>query len=98
MTTTGIVMGQVGAGLAMRTNRRSVFSIGLLSNRFLLWGIAFELGLAAALIYTPGLSSAFHMAPIGGWHWLFLLIWPPLIFGAEELRKALFRRYVWREQ
>jgi magnesium-transporting ATPase (P-type) len=97
MTTAGIVMGQVGAGLAMRTNRRSVFSVGLLSNRFLLAGIAFEVALIAALIYVPGLNDedVFHMAPIGPWHWLFLLIWPPVVFFAEEARKAVFRRYVW---
>ena len=98
MTTTGIVMGQVGAGFAMRTNRDSVFAVGLLSNRFLLWGIAFELSLAAALIYVPGLNRVFHMAPLGPWHWLFLLIWPPLVLGAEEARKAVFRRTVWRER
>ena len=96
MTQTGIVMGQVGAGLAMRTNRRSVFSIGLFSNRLLLVGIAFELTLAVMLIYVPGLNGAFHQSPIGPWHWLFLLLWPPLVLGAEEARKALFRRYVWR--
>jgi magnesium-transporting ATPase (P-type) len=92
MTQTGVVMGQVGAGFAMRTNRRSVFSIGLFSNRFLLAGIAFELLLASALIYVPGLNSAFHQRPIGPWHWLFLLAWPPLIFLAEEGRKAVVRR------
>ena len=47
-------MGQVGAGLAMRTNRRSVFSIGLFSNRFLLAGIAFELVLARRSSTRPG--------------------------------------------
>jgi magnesium-transporting ATPase (P-type) len=98
MTMAGIVMGQVGAGLAMRTNRASVFSVGLLSNRFLLAGIAFEIGLLALLLYTPGLSDAFHTGPIGPWHWLFLLIWPPLILFAEEARKAVFRRLVWRER
>ncbi len=92
MTQTGIVMGQVGAGMAMRTNRRSVFAIGLLSNRFLLAGIAFELALALALIYVPGLNAAFHQRPIGPWHWLFLAAWPPLVFGAEEARKAVLRR------
>jgi magnesium-transporting ATPase (P-type) len=97
MTQTGIVMGQVGAGLAMRTNRRSVFSVGLLSNRFLLAGIAFELTLAVLLIYVPGLNRLFHQAPIGPWHWLFLLIWPPLVLFAEEGRKALFRRVVWTQ-
>jgi P-type Ca2+ transporter type 2C len=92
MTQTGIVMGQVGAGMAMRTNRRSVFAVGLLSNRFLLVGIAFELALAAALVYVPGFNSAFHQRPIGPWHWLFLLVWPPVVFGAEEARKAIVRR------
>jgi magnesium-transporting ATPase (P-type) len=92
MTQTGIVMGQVGAGMAMRTNRRSVFSIGLLSNRLLLAGIAFEVGLAVALIYVPGLNSAFHQGPIGLEHWAFLVLWPPIVFGADEARKAFLRR------
>ena len=92
MTQTGIVMGQVGAGMSMRTNRRSVFSIGLFSNRFLLVAIAFELGLAAALIYVPGLNGAFHQAPIGVPEWLYLVTIPFLLFGAEEARKAVVRR------
>ncbi len=92
MTQTGIVMGQVGAGFAMRTTRRSVVDVGLLSNRFLLVGVAFELVLAAALVYVPGLNAAFHQAPLGPWHWLVLLAWAPLVFLAEEARKAVVRR------
>jgi magnesium-transporting ATPase (P-type) len=92
MTFAGIVAGQVGAGLAMRTNRESVLSVGLLSNRFLLAGIAFEVGLLALVLYLPGLSDAFHTAGIGPWHWLFLLLWPPLVLLAEEARKAAVRR------
>ena len=87
-----VVMAQVGAGLSMRTNRESVFSIGLSSNRFLLWGIAFEIALAALLGYAPGLSDAFHMRGLSGWEWLFLLVWPPLILAAEDARKAVVRR------
>ena len=92
MTQTGIVMSQVGAGLALRTDRRSVFSVGILSNRFLVAAIAVELGIAAALVYVPGLNTAFHQSPLGVGHWLFLLLWPPLVFGAEEARKAVVRR------
>jgi magnesium-transporting ATPase (P-type) len=92
MTFAGIVMAQVGAGLAMRTTRESVFSIGLMSNRFLVWGIAFELAFAASLPYIPGLSEAFHMRPLEPRHWTFLLLWPPLVLAAEEARKALVRR------
>jgi len=92
MTQTAIVMGQVGAGQAMRTERRSVFSVGLGSNRFLLVGIASELALAVALVYVPGLNSAFHQAPIPWWWWLALVVWAPVVFLAEEIRKAVIRR------
>jgi magnesium-transporting ATPase (P-type) len=92
MTCAGIVMAQVGAGLAMRTNRQSLRSVGVLSNRLLLVGIAFEIGLVWALTLVPWLVEAFHMAPLGAWNWLFLLIWPPLVLGAEEARKAVVRR------
>ena len=35
------------------------------------------------------------MKPLDPLAWPLLLVWPPLVFGAEELRKALFRRRVW---
>jgi Ca2+-transporting ATPase len=95
MTYAGIVAGQVGAGFAFRTNRGSVFSIGLLSNRFLLAGIAFEVGLLVALVTVPVLQGIFHMRALDPLAWPFLLIWPVFVFAGEELRKLVFRRYVW---
>ncbi len=59
MTFAGIVSCQVGTALASRTEHASLRSIGLLSNRLLLWGIAFELLFAAAVIYVPALQTAF---------------------------------------
>jgi magnesium-transporting ATPase (P-type) len=92
MTMAGIIMAQVGAGLGWRTNRRSLASVGVFSNRLLLVGIAVEVALIAVLASTPGLQEAFHTAPLDPWCWAFLLIWPPLVLGAEELRKAALRR------
>ena len=92
MTMAGIVMAQVGAGLAWRTNRRSIASVGLFTNRLLLVGIAVEVAMIAVLSHTPGLADAFHMAPLSPGLWLTLLVWPPLVLGAEELRKAVLRR------
>ncbi len=85
-------MGQVGAGMAFRTSRESVFRIGLLSNRFLLVGIAFEIALLFALLYVPALPEAFHMRPLDPRAWLLLAVWPVMVFGAEEARKAVVRR------
>jgi magnesium-transporting ATPase (P-type) len=91
MTLAGIVMAQVGAGLGWRTNRRSLATVGLFSNRLLLAGIGVEVAMIALLAYTPALDDAFHTSGLGGWHWLLLLAWPPLVLGAEEARKALVR-------
>jgi magnesium-transporting ATPase (P-type) len=92
MTYGGIVMGQVGAGLAFRTDRDSVFRIGLLSNRFLLVGIAFEVALLILLVYVPAFRGIFHMRAYDPRAWLVLIIWPVFVFGAEEARKAVVRR------
>jgi magnesium-transporting ATPase (P-type) len=91
MTMAGIIMAQVGAGIAWRTNRQSVASVGLFTNRLLLVGIGVEVGMIALLAYTPGLDDLFHTSALGPWHWLFLLIWPPVVLGAEEARKAVLR-------
>ena len=56
MTFLGIVACQVGVALASRTDRATLQSVGILSNRLLLWGIAFELIFAAAIVWLPLLS------------------------------------------
>jgi Ca2+-transporting ATPase len=88
----GIVLMQVGNAFACRTEHVSTFRIGLLSNRLLLWGIAFELVFAAALIYLPFLQPVFRTAAVDAKWWLYLLAFVPLIFLAEEARKAIARR------
>jgi magnesium-transporting ATPase (P-type) len=92
MTFAGIVMAQIGAAQAWRTDRESVRTVGLFSNRLLLVGIVSELAMVALLSYTPGLQDIFHTGPLSGWEWLFLLVWPPLLLGGEEARKAVVRR------
>jgi Ca2+-transporting ATPase len=91
MAMAGIVMAQVGAGLAWRTDRLSLRSVGLWTNRLLLVGIAVEIAMIALLAYTPGLDRVFHTSALGPWHWLLLCAWPFLILGADEARKAAKR-------
>jgi calcium-translocating P-type ATPase len=97
MTYAGIVAGQVGAGLAFRTARESLLRVGPFSNRFLLWGIAFELALLVAILYVPLLQDVFHTGAIDPLAWPLLACWPLFVIGAEEARKAAFRRWVWKE-
>ena len=64
MTFLGMVAGQIGTAFAARTDRASLRSIGVLSNRLLLWGIAFELALAAPDHLRPAVpGAALHRRP-----------------------------------
>jgi magnesium-transporting ATPase (P-type) len=92
MTFAGIVACQVGTALAARTETASLKSIGIFSNRLLMWGIAVEIVFAAALIYVPALQPVFHTAPLGPAEVALLATFPPIVWGADELRRYLRRR------
>ena len=51
-----------------------------------------ELALMAALIYVPPLRRLFEEGPLPLKYWLFLMLYPPIMFFAEEGRKAFVRR------
>ncbi len=88
----GVVTTQIGNAYACRTERTSVFKIGFFSNRFLLFGFAFELALIALMIYAPPLQALFEEGPLPLGYWGFLFLYPPIMFFAEEGRKAVLRR------
>lgn len=92
MTFAGIVALQVGTAVACRTNRASVFSVGLWSNRWLLWGIVFEVALLFFIVYLPPLQRVFATAGLELKHWLLLALFPPVLLAAEEARKYLLRK------
>jgi hypothetical protein len=57
----------------------------------LLGGIAFELLFAAAVIYLPPLQTIFGTAPLPGWALIALLPMPVLVWGADEIYRAMRR-------
>ncbi|MEU2609558.1 cation-translocating P-type ATPase [Streptomyces albus] len=91
-TFAGIVMCQVGTAMAARTDRASLRAVGLTSNPLLLGGIAFELLFTAALIWAPPLQAIFNTAPLPWDVVVLLLVFPVLVWGADELRRAARRR------
>ncbi|MHB1390235.1 MAG: cation-translocating P-type ATPase [Thermoleophilia bacterium] len=93
MTWAGIVATQVGTAFACRTNRASVFRVGFFSNRWLLWGIAFEVVLAVLIVYVPLLQRVFQTTGLAWQQWLLLATFPPIMFFSDELRKLLVRKF-----
>jgi len=95
MTFAAIVLAQVGAVFACRTERLSVFKIGLFSNKLILIGIGVEFVLLALLVYfpIPVLQNLFNTAPLGLREWSFLIVIPPALLLIDEFRKLLLRRW-----
>ena len=92
MTFLGMIAGQIGTAFAARTERASLRSVGVFTNRLLLWGIAFELVLAAVLIYLPPFQRLLGTAALDPDMLLFVAPFPFIVWGADELRRWLVRR------
>ncbi|MFC5006354.1 cation transporting ATPase C-terminal domain-containing protein [Dactylosporangium cerinum] len=92
VTFAGIVACQIGTAFAARTDRASLFTIGLFTNRFLLWGIAFELVFTAAVIYTPPLQDIFGTAALSPAQLAIIAPFPVLVWCVDELVRWARRR------
>jgi Ca2+-transporting ATPase len=91
MTLAAIVASQDGNVFACRSERTSIFKLGLFSNRLIWLGIATEWLLIVSLISFSPLRKIFATAPLTGWQVLLLMLFPPLLLGAEEIRKRIVR-------
>jgi magnesium-transporting ATPase (P-type) len=93
ITFLGIVACQIGTAFAARTDRASLKSVGLTTNRLLLWGIAFEIAFAAVVVSVPVLQRAFGTAVPGASALALLIPFPFIVWGVDELRRAAQRRH-----
>jgi calcium-translocating P-type ATPase len=91
MTFLGIVACQIGTAFAARTQRAALRDVGLFTNRLLLWGVLFEVVVAAAMVVLPPLQALFGTAPPAPWQLALLLPFPVLVWGADELWRAHVR-------
>jgi calcium-translocating P-type ATPase len=92
MAFAGIVVCQIGTALAARTDRVSLLRIGVLSNRLLLAGLAFEILVAAVAIYVPAAQHVLGTRPLTWPELLLLTTFPPIVWGADELFRWRRRR------
>jgi calcium-translocating P-type ATPase len=92
MTFLGMIAGQIGTAFAVRTQRASLRSVGVFSNRYLLAGIAAEIVLVALFVYTPPMQTLLGTAPLPPSDLLLLLPYPFIVWGTDELLRYLLRR------
>ena len=89
VTLAAIVACQDGNVFACRSERISIFRLGFFSNRLIWLGIAVEWVLILSIIYVPPLQKIFMSAPLSALQWSMLILCPPLILMADELRKQI---------
>ncbi|RJS48164.1 MAG: ATPase [Methanobacterium sp.] len=92
MVFAGIVMAQIGTLLACQTTRTSSFQIGLFKNRWIIFGILFELVVLISIIYLPFLQNIFGTEGLGLVEWLYIITFIPIMFFSDELRKFLMNK------
>ncbi len=77
--------------MAIRSETRSLFSQGLLSNKPLLGAVLLTVILQLAIIYIPQLSSFFHASPLTWIELLTAIGISSIAFWAVEIEKAVKR-------
>jgi Ca2+-transporting ATPase len=92
MVFTVLSLSQMGHVLAIRSDRESLFKLGLFSNVPLLGAVLLTFMLQMATIYVPFLNPIFKTAPLTAGELAITLLLSTIVFFAVEIEKWLFRR------
>jgi magnesium-transporting ATPase (P-type) len=87
----GVVTSQVGCVLACRSEKSYVHQVGWLSNPLLLVGMLVEMALILTMVYIQPWVGLLNHYPIPLIYWAGLLLYAPIIYGLERLRKMLVK-------
>ncbi len=92
MVFTVLTLSQLGHVLAIRSERESLFSQGVLSNRMLIGALLLTFALQMAVLYVPWLNPIFRTEPLSLAELAACLALSSVVFVAVEIEKALARR------
>ena len=87
-----LAFSRMGMALTMRSERESLFRIGLLSNKTMLWFVALTFSVQIAIIYTPVFQKLFMTTALSGEELGVSLLMSAVVFCIIELEKILKRK------
>lgn len=91
MLFTVLTFSELAIALAMRSERDSLFKIGLFSNPQLLAAVVFTFGLQLAVIYVPFFQSIFQSKPLSIRELILSMAIGSIVFWTIELKKSIVR-------
>jgi Ca2+-transporting ATPase len=92
MAFTVLCFSQMGHVMAIRSDKESLFKIGILSNKPLLGALVLTIALQMMLIYTPFFNSVFKTQPLTMYELTITLLVSSIVFWAVEIEKWMIRR------
>lgn len=92
MVFTTLAFSRIGLAQTMRSERDSLFSIGLLGNKPLLGAVFLTFCLQLAVVYTPFLQNIFQTTALSGMELTISLVLSSIVFFAMEIEKWLIRK------
>lgn len=92
MVFTTLTIAQMGNALATRSNRDTIFQIGILSNKALLGSVLLTFVLQLAVIYLPFMNDAFSTVPLSLTDLVISFALASVVFIAIELVKWIRQR------
>jgi Ca2+-transporting ATPase len=95
MVFTVLCLSQMGHVLAIRSERESLFSTGIFTNKPLLGAFLFTFALQMATIYVPFLNPVFKTHPLNAYELLITLGLSTIVFFAVEVEKWMKRKKGW---
>ena len=87
-----LILSQMAHVMAIRSERQSLFQIGILSNKPLLGAVVLTIILQLALVYLPFLQAIFRTTAMPLPHLVLAFALSSVIFVAVEVEKYLLRR------
>jgi Ca2+-transporting ATPase len=88
-----LCLSQLGNVFAIRSEKESLFKIGLFSNKVLLFSVIFSVFLQLAVIYLPIFNKVFHTQPLSLQELIITFALSTVVFIAVEVEKFIKRRF-----
>jgi Ca2+-transporting ATPase len=89
---TTLTFAQMANIMAIRSERQSLFQIGVTSNLPLLGAVSLTVVLQLALVYVPPLQTIFRTRPLPPFDIALTIVLSSVVFAAVEIEKAIARR------
>jgi Ca2+-transporting ATPase len=88
-----LCLSQLGHVLAIRSEKESLFKIGIFSNKVLLFSVIFSIFLQLAIIYCPIFNKLFHTQPLSLKELALTFCLSSIVFIAVEIEKFIKKQF-----